>query len=87
MQSARHQHAGGGVAGLACVAEAAFHALADCSFQIGVFQDDVGGLAAQFLGHALDGVRSGFGHDDAGAGGTGKRHHVHIFVSGHDLSN
>ena len=87
MQGARDQHAGGCVAGLAGVAEATLHAFAHSGFQIGIFQDDVGRLAAQFLGHALDGVRSGFGHDDAGAGGTGKRHHVHIFVSGHDLSN
>ena len=50
---------------------------------VGVFQDDVGTLAAQFLRHALDGRGGGLGHFDAGAGRTGERHHVDARMAGH----
>ena len=57
--------------------------LADGHLEVDVRQQDVGGFAAQFLGHALDGVGGGLGDQDAGAGGAGEAHHVDIRVGRH----
>ena len=73
-----HEHARGGVAGLAAVAEHARHALDDGAVQIDVGQQDVGRLAAEFLCDALDRRGRGLGDQDAGAGRAGERHHVNI---------
>ena len=82
-----HQHAGRRVAGLAAVAEAALHALRHRRLEIGVRQHDVGRLAAEFLGDALDGIGRRLGDDDAGPSRAGERHHVDIGVAGHDLAD
>jgi hypothetical protein len=53
---------------------------ADC--EVRVVEDDVGALAAQFLGHALDGRGGVAGHLDAGAGRAGERDHVDLGMAG-----
>ena len=77
----RHQHAGRRVAALAAVHHHALHAAGHGLHQIGIGQHDVGGLAAQFLRHALHRVGRVLGHRDAGAGGAGEAHHVDILVA------
>jgi hypothetical protein len=48
-----------------------------------VVEQDVGRLAAEFLGHALDRVGGGLAPRDAGAGRAGERHHVDVGMRGH----
>ena len=51
----RHQHAARRVARLAGIAHQGLHALGHSAGKIGVVEDDVGRLAAQFLTDTLDG--------------------------------
>jgi hypothetical protein len=83
----RHEHAGGGGAGLSAVHHHAVDALGDGGLEIDVGQQDVGRLAAQFLGHALHGGRRGLRHADTGAGRAGERHHVDVGMRGHRLAD
>ena len=77
---ARHDHAGRRAAGLADVAHAGRHRGRYGACEIRIGQDDVGRLAAEFLGHALDGRRGRLRHQHAGPGGAGDRDHVHVGV-------
>ena len=78
MLRARHEHAAGRVAGLARIGEHVHHATGNRLLQVGIVQNDIGGFAAQFLGHALHRIGSGLCHRDACACRTGERHHVDI---------
>ena len=88
MPVARHEHAGRRVAGLAAVAEAAASTpLATAASKSASAQDDVGRLAAQLLGHALDRIGGGLGDQDAGAGRAGEGHHVDVGMAGDRLAD
>jgi hypothetical protein len=78
MQLGRHQHAARRIARLTGVHHHALHATGDRGLEVGVVENDVGRLAAEFLGDALDGIGGGLGHQDAGAGRAGEGHHVDI---------
>lgn len=73
-----HEHARRRVARLAAIAEARIDASRHSRFEIGVVEQDVRRLAAQFLVNALDGRRSELRDLDAGARGARERHHVDI---------
>ena len=49
-------------------------------FKIGIVEQDVWRVSAQFLSHALYGKRCGFGNFRTGAGGAGERNHVDRFM-------
>ena len=85
--AARHQHAGERGAGLAGVEEALAHAVGDGLLQVGVVEDDVGGLAAELQRHPLHGLRGHLGDPLAGAGRAGERHHVDVGVGGDGLTD
>ena len=72
----------GRAARLADVAHARRHRGRYGAGEIGIGQDDVGRLAAEFLRHALDGRRGRLRHQHAGPGGAGDRDHVHVGVRG-----
>ena len=50
--------------------------------KVGTRQDEVGGLAAQFLMDALDGIGGRLGDHDARTGGTGEADHVDVRMRG-----
>ncbi len=81
VEAAFDQHAGWGVAGLACVAEAmcgaAFDGIGAC-----VGEDDIRAFAAQFEADTFEGVCCGFGDEFACAGGAREGDHVDVFVGG-----
>src|SRR5690606_21081926 len=78
-----HQQAGRGVAGLAAVVRAGHDAVGNHLLEVDVVEQDIGRLAAQLQGHALDGLGAVLHDLAAGTGGTGKGHHVDIRVRGH----
>ncbi len=76
----RHQHPCRRVAGLAGILEYVEHALLHRALKIGVIQQYIRRLAAEFLVHSLD-RRGGIARDlRAGPSRSGKRHHVDIAV-------
>ncbi len=76
----RQDHAASGVAGLAGVHAHTEHVARHRGCDVGIVEDDVGRLAAEFLGDTLDRGRSVLGDFDTGAGRTGERHHVDVGV-------
>ena len=79
----RHDHARRRVAGLAGVVEHVHHAAGHRLGEVGVVEDDVRRLAAEFLADALDGRRGALGDVDAGAGRAGERDHVDVRMLAH----
>src|SRR5208283_718062 len=73
-----HKHASRRVTGLTRVAEARLDALLDGSLEIGIFQDDVGRLATQFLSHAFDCGSCSRGDRDSRPSRSGKGDHRHV---------
>ena len=80
MPGAGHQHPGPGGAGLAGVEQAVGHADLDRGGQVGVVEDDVGRLAAQFEGDPLDLLGGERADPPAGPGRAGERDHVDVGV-------
>src|SRR5205085_1849610 len=78
-----HDHARRRVAGLAGIVEHVHDAAGDRLGQVGIVEDDVRRLAAEFLADALYGGGCALGHVDAGAGRAGERDHVDVGMLGH----
>ena len=74
---ALHQHARGRVAGLARIVHHMTHTAFD-RLVIGIGEDHVGTLAAQFQRDAFQRFSSGFGNGFARTGRACERHHLHI---------
>ena len=68
------------IAGLAGIVEAFEHAAGNAFLEIGILEDDVGRLAAEFERDALDGVGRILADGGAGPGRAGERHHVDVLV-------
>src|SRR6266542_2633117 len=85
MPVAGYEHAGMRGAALPAVTEAVPDHLRDNRRQVGVIQDDGGGLAAEFQGHRLDRGGRELADPAAGSRGTGEADHVHAAVRGQRL--
>src|ERR1700730_3104185 len=80
LDAARDQQPGSGLAGLAVVGHRREQGSVDGNRQVGVVEDDVRALAAEFEGDPLDGVR-GLAEDAlADSCRAGKRHFAHVGV-------
>ena len=85
-----HEHAGEGGAGLARVQVALADAVADGRLEVlvvEVVEQDVGRLAAELEGDALEGVGRRLGDALAGPGRAGERHHVDVGVRDDGLAD
>ena len=82
-----NEHSGGSVAGLSRITETTQHAAAHGGFHVGIIKEDVGRLAAEFLGHAFDGSRGGLRDQNPRAGRTGKGDHINARVPRHILAD
>ncbi len=69
-------------ADLAGVEERAVERVIDSNLEVGIGEDDVRVLAAEFQGRALDGLRRIAGDDLAGGQATGEGDHVDVGVLG-----
>ena len=81
------KHASGGVTGLACVSETEARPARHRSIDVGIIEDKVRRLAAEFKRYGLDGVGSSLADQDAGSGRAGKRHDIDIGMRGQDRAN
>ena len=75
---ALHQKARRGITGLPGIVHAFINRGRDALLKVAVGKNEVGGLASQFKRHPLDGVCRITCYGRAGAGRTGKRHHLNI---------